>query len=209
MDYLSTRFSMGLKSDKDINELIAFFDIIKKNADRLIKMVNDTLNLERIESGMVEMNFTRVNLLSLIKEVIVNFHSTVSEKKVTFELKVSPKTFITADEDMLRQVLINLISNALKFSPDNSEIHITVTESEETVTVSIKDEGQGISIEVQERVFDKFYTRGVKNGTGLGLAICKGIIETHGGEIKVINNDAGKGCIFYFSLPKHLYPISL
>ena len=201
MDYLSTRFSIGLRSDKDINDLIAFFDIIKNNADRLIRMVNDTLDLERIESGMVEMNFSQVNLLSLIKEVIISFHSTASEKKVTFELKVSPKTFITADEDMIRQVLINLISNALKFSPDNSEIHITVTESEEAVTVSIKDAGPGVSIEEQERIFDKFYTRGVKDGTGLGLAICKGIIEAHHGEIKVINNDGQKGSTFYFSLP--------
>ena len=202
MDYLSTRFSIGLRSDKDINDLIAFFDIIKNNADRLIRMVNDTLDLERIESGMVEMNFSQVNLLSLIKEVIISFHSTASEKKVTFELKVSPKTFITADEDMIRQVLINLISNALKFSPDNSEIHITVTESEEAVTVSIKDAGPGVSIEEQERIFDKFYTRGVKDGTGLGLAICKGIIEAHHGEIKVINNDGQKGSTFYFTLPK-------
>jgi len=202
MDYLSTRFSMGLKSDKDINDLIVFFDIIKNNADRLIRMVNDTLDLERIESGMVEMNFSQVNLLSLIKEVIISFHSTASEKKVTFELKVSPKTFITADEDMIRQVLINLISNALKFSPSNSEIHITVTESDEAVTVSIKDAGPGVSIEEQERIFDKFYTRGVKDGTGLGLAICKGIIEAHHGEIKVINNDGQKGSTFYFSLPK-------
>ena len=202
MDYLSTRFSIGLRSDKDINDLIAFFDIIKNNADRLIRMVNNTLDLERIESGMVEMNFSQVNLLSLIKEVIISFHSTASEKKVTFELKVSPKTFITADEDMIRQVLINLISNALKFSPDNSEIHITVTESEEAVTVSIKDAGPGVSIEEQERIFDKFYTRGVKDGTGLGLAICKGIIEAHHGEIKVINNDGQKGSTFYFTLPK-------
>ncbi|MBI5051035.1 MAG: DUF3365 domain-containing protein, partial [Nitrospirae bacterium] len=202
MDYLSTRFSMGLKSDKDINELTVFFDIIKNNAERLIRMVNDTLDLERIESGMVEMHFTHVNLLSLIKEVVINFHSIASEKKVTFELKASPKTFITADEDVIRQVLINLISNALKFSPSNSEIHITVTESDEAVTVSIKDAGPGVSIEEQERIFDKFYTKGVKDGTGLGLAICKGIIEAHHGVINVINNDGQKGSTFYFSLPK-------
>jgi two-component system sensor histidine kinase KdpD len=103
---------------------------------------------------------------------------------------------------MIRQVLINLISNALKFSPENSEIHITVTESEEAVTVSIKDAGPGVSIEEQERIFDKFYTRGVKDGTGLGLAICKGIIEAHHGELNFLNNDGGRGCTFYFSLPK-------
>jgi len=202
MDYLSTRFSMGVNSDKGINDFIVFFDVIKKNADRLVRMVNDTLDLERIESGIFEMHFSYINMVSLIKEVITSFYSITSEKKITFKIVAKPDIFITADEDRIRQVLINLISNALKFSPDNSDIHITVTESEEAVDVSIKDEGPGVSIEEQERIFDKFYTRGIKNGTGLGLAICKGIIEAHHGEINVANNEGGKGCTFYFTLPK-------
>jgi signal transduction histidine kinase len=202
MDYLSTKFSMGAKSDKEMNDLREFLDVIKKNADRLVKMVNDTLDLERIESGIFEMHFSRINLVSLVKEVITSFYSVASEKKITFKIVAKPDIFITSDEDRIRQVLINLISNALKVSPVNSEIFITVTESEKAVTASIKDEGPGIPAEEHEKIFEKFYTRGVKDGTGLGLTICKGIIETHGGEIKVVNNESGKGCTFYFTLPK-------
>jgi signal transduction histidine kinase len=202
MDYLSTRFSLGLKSDKDINDLIIFFDVIKKNADRLVKMVNDTLDLERIESGIFDIHLSYFNLIPHIKEVVTSFYSVASEKKVAFKIIAKPDVFITADEDRIRQVLINLISNALKMSLTNSEILITVADSEKTATVSIKDEGPGIPVEEHEKIFEKFYTRGVKDGTGLGLTICKGIIEAHHGEIKVANNEGEKGSTFYFTLPK-------
>ncbi len=202
MDYISTKFSMGLTTDKDLNDLIVFFDVIKNNAERLIGMVNATLDLERIESGMFDLHFSDVNLLSIIKDVIISFHSMSNEKNITFKLKANSKTFVSADEDRIRQVLINLVSNALKFSPGDSEIQVAVTESENAVTVSVRDEGQGILIEEKEKIFEKFYTRGAKGGTGLGLAICKGIIEAHHGELNFLNNDGGRGCTFYFSLPK-------
>ncbi len=205
MDYLSTRFSMGVKSDNDINDLIVFLDVIKKNADRLIKMVNDTLDLERIESGIFEMHLSHINLTSLIKEIITSFYSVAIEKKTTFKIIAKHDIFIIADEDRIRQVLINLVSNALKVNPANSEILITVTESEKTVTVSIKDEGPGIPAEEHKKIFEKFYTKGIKDGTGLGLSICKGIIEAHGGKIGIANNNGEKGCTFYFTLP-HICP---
>lgn len=202
MDYISTRFSMGSNADKDINDLIVFFDVIKSNAERLIRMVNDTLDLERIESGTFDMHFSHVNLLTLIEEVITSFQSIASEKKIAFKLTGTHKHLIYADEDRIRQVLINLFSNALKASPGNSEIHITVTLAEKGVTVSVKDDGEGIPLGEREKIFDKFYTRGAKDGTGLGLAICRGIIEAHYGEINVISNERGKGCTFYFTLTK-------
>ncbi len=202
MDYISTRFSMGSNADKDINDLIVFFDVIKSNAERLIRMVNDTLDLERIESGTFDMHFSHVNLLTLIEEVITSFQSIASEKKIVFKLIGTNKHLIHVDEDMIRQVMINLFSNALKASPGNSEIHITVTGAEKAVTVSVKDDGEGIPLGEQKKIFDKFYTKGAKDGTGLGLAICKGIIEAHHGEINVINNERGKGCTFYFTLRK-------
>lgn len=202
MDYISTRFSMRENPDKDMSDIIGFFEVIKNNSERLIRMVNDTLDLERIESGVLDLHFSQVNLLSLIKEVITSFRSIASEKNITFKIEANPKTYVTADEDRIRQVMINLISNAIKFSPADSEIHIMVTETAKAVTVYVKDTGQGISAEEEEKVFDKFYTKGTKDGTGLGLAICKGIIEAHNGEIKVSNNKEERGCTFYFTLPK-------
>lgn len=204
MDYISTKVSKISKTDKDSEDLIEFLDVVKNNADRLVRMVNDTLDLERIESGVFDLHSSQMDLLPLIKEVITSFLSITSEKKIAFKIKASPKVFITADGDMIRQVLINLVSNALKFSPSNSEIHITITESEKAVTVSIKDEGPGIPVEEQKKVFEKFHTSGTKDGIGLGLAICKGIIEVHNGEINV-SNEGDKGSTFYFTLPKIRY----
>lgn len=202
MDYITTRIPGISRSGKDAEDIMEFLDVIKNNADRLIRMVNDTLDLERIESGMFDLHFSRVNLISLVKEVIISFQSTTAERNITFKIVANPEVSAIADEDRIRQVLINLVSNALRYSPDNSRINIAVTESEKMVTVSIKDEGPGIPVEVQEKIFDKFYTIGKREGTGLGLAICKGVIEAHSGEIKVSSKAGERNNTFSFTLPK-------
>lgn len=198
MDYISAKVS---KDGKDSGELIEFLDVIKNNADRLIRLVNDTLDLERIESGVFDLHYSQVDLLSLIKDVAISFQSISSEKNITFKIMADPETFVDADEDRIRQVLINLVSNSLQYGPDNSDIQITVAETGGKMTVSVKDEGPGIPYDVQEKIFDKFYTIGKRHGTGLGLAICKGIIEAHGGELNVSSNAGTGNNTFYFTLP--------
>lgn len=198
MDYISAKIS---QNGREADDLIEFLDVIKNNADRLIRMVNDTLDLERIESGMYDLHYSQVDLLSLIKEVVISFQTISSKKNITFEIIGSPEILVEADEDRIRQVFINLISNALKYGPENSEIHIAVEESEDVITVSVKDEGPGIPLDIQEKIFDKFYTIGKRHGTGLGLAICKGIVEAHNGEIKVESDPGAGNNTFNFTLP--------
>jgi signal transduction histidine kinase len=199
MDYISAKI---LKEGRDTEELNEFLDVIRNNADRLIRMVNDTLDLERIESGMFDLHYSEVDLLSLVKEVIISFQSISGEKNITFKIMSTVKVMVTVDEDRIRQVLINIVSNALKYSPPDSEIQVTITESEESVIASIKDSGPGIPPEVREKIFDKFYTIGKRQGTGLGLAICKGIIEAHKGEINVVSEPGAGNNVFSFSLPR-------
>lgn len=202
MDYITAKFSMIPATDRSVNDLQEFFDVIKNNADRLIRMVNDTLDIERIESGIFDLQMSEVDLLSLIKEVITGLQTIAGGRKITFRITSATGTvLIDADEDRIRQVLINLLSNAINYSPEGSDIHISVKESEDNVTVSVKDRGPGIHEDVQKKIFDKFYTIGRRQGTGLGLAICKGIIEAHRGEINVISGK-DEGSVFYFSLPK-------
>jgi signal transduction histidine kinase len=201
MDYITTRLPMISRSDKDTGDLMEFLDVIKKNADRLIRMVNDTLDLERIESGMFDLHFNQVDLIELIKEVIISFQSIAGERNITFKIMASTELIIPADEDRIRQVLINLVSNAINFSPDSAEIQFVVSKTADTVTVYLKDEGPGIPVEVQEKIFDKFYTVGKRHGTGLGLAICRGIIEAHNGVIKSSSSNGGSGSSIYFTLP--------
>jgi signal transduction histidine kinase len=199
MDYISVKLSRDKRDDGQLTE---FLDVIKNNADRLIRLVNDTLDLERIESGMFDLHYTPVDLLSLIKEVAISFQSMAGEKNITFKITADPGSIVDADEDRIRQVLINLVSNALTYGPGDSEIEMTVTEDKESVTACIKDEGPGIPDDIREKIFDKFYTIGKRHGTGLGLAICKGIIEAHKGEINVASNTGGGYNTFYFTLPK-------
>ena len=202
MDYLSAKFSNHTKTDYNMDELNTFFNVIKNNAERLVRMVNNTLDLERIESGAFDMHLSHFKMLSLIKEVVTSFQSITSEKKITFKLLSNSETVILADEDRIQQVMINLISNAIKASPHESEIQITISDSDLEVTVSVKDQGHGIPEEEHKKVFDKFYTRGTKDGSGLGLAICKGIMEVHKGEIRVSDKDNGRGCTLIFTLPR-------
>jgi signal transduction histidine kinase len=199
MDYISVKLS---RNSRDSGELTEFLDVIRNNADRLVRLVNDTLDLERIESGMFDLHYSHVDILSLIKDVAINFQSIAGEKNITFKIVADPAKLVDADEDRIRQVLINLVSNALKYGPDNSEIQMSVTQSEDFVTVYIKDEGPGIPDEIRGKIFDKFYTIGKRYGTGLGLAICKGIVDAHGGEINVSSNAGTGNNTFYFTLPR-------
>jgi signal transduction histidine kinase len=202
MDYILAKIDRTTASGEDTDEIMEFLDVIRSNADRLIRMVNDTLDLERIESGVFDLHITQVDLLSLIKEVVISFQTITSERGITFRIEVKRKIFLAADEDRIRQVLVNFISNAIEFSPDSSEIKISAVEEDGRVTVSIKDEGPGIPEDILEKIFDKFYTIGKRQGTGLGLSICKGIVEAHNGIIDVSSDHGDNGCTFYFTLPK-------
>ena len=202
MEYISARILKITGPGKDREELVEFLDVLKNNADRLTRMVNDTLDLERLESGMFDLHIDYVDLVSLIKEVIISFQSLTDERKITFRIVAKPEIIVNADEDRMRQVLINLISNAINFCPDDSEIEFVVTEEEERVQVIVKDKGPGIPVEVRGKIFDKFYTIGKRKGTGLGLAICKGIIEAHNGEIRALDVPDGQGSAIAFTLEK-------
>jgi signal transduction histidine kinase len=122
MDYLSARLPMIPGCNKDAGDLMEFLDVIRKNADRLIRMVNDTLDIERIESGMFDLHLTQLDIIALIKEVILTFQTLATERNITFKILAGPEVIVPADEDGIRQVLINLVSNAMNYSPDNSTL---------------------------------------------------------------------------------------
>ena len=198
MDYLSVKLAMRGKAEEE--DLSVFFEVIKKNAERLIRLVNNVLDYERIELGAFEMRFQEVNLKDIFGEVITGFRSEALQKKVNIRLEAED-LLVYADEDRMKQVLINLVSNALNFSPESSEIVVSLKEESDHAYVSVTDSGGGIDESEREHIFRQFYSKGIKNGTGLGLAICKGIIDAHNGEIGV-ESGAGRGSCFYFRIPK-------
>lgn len=198
MDYLSVKLSMR-EADED-RDLLVFFEMIKKNADRLIRMVNSVLDYERIDLGMLEMRFEDVNLKELFQEVAAGFKPLAEEKKVAIRLKAMDVT-AWVDEDRMKQVLTNLLSNALYFSPESSKVLISLECRDENVYAAVEDTGARIPRNEHALIFKQFYTKNVDGGTGLGLAICKGIVEAHGGEIGVEDSELG-GNRFWFRMPK-------
>lgn len=182
---------------------------IKQAADRMHLLVTDMLDLVRLRSGRVELQSRYLDLGELVGGVAALMRPLLDEKEQKLELEMeteTPAIRVVGDSRRLEQVLLNLLSNANKFSPERARIRITVTESEDSVTIGVADTGPGIAPEAQVHLFEQFYTSRTSSpshniGAGLGLPIAKGIVEAHGGRIWV-ESEVGKGAVFYFSLPK-------
>lgn len=179
---------------------------IEFNADRLTRMLNELLNLSKIESGRMELRPTVLSLSDLIADLEEVFQPLAQRKSIMMHvgcMKSMPK--VRADRDKVYEVLANLLENALKFTPSGGRVHIDAQVLDDRhVKMSVSDTGCGISEEHLPKIFDKFYRvqsgSGHTAGSGLGLAIVKGLIELHGGTITV-ESAPGKGTQFYFTLP--------
>lgn len=181
------------------SNILRKINIVDNDINRLAKLINEILDISKLESGVLQLDFKQFSLASLIEETILELRTT-GKQKISYARHT--KILIQADRDRLKQVLINLLSNSIKYSKKDGIIHVKTELSEDLVIVSIKDEGKGIPKEKIPNLFDKFYQVEVasKLGSGLGLYITKEIINKHKGEIWV-ESEEGKGSTFYFSLP--------
>ena len=175
-----------------------------RNSERLVRLVNDILDLERMESGRDKIAKQTCNSAELIRQALDTLRSMAAQQDIVLETDATAVEFL-GDRDRLIQTLTNLISNAIKFSPANSTIWITSHEQEQKVLFAVKDNGRGIPQDKQETIFERFQQVDAsdsrkKGGTGLGLSICRHIVEQHGGKIWV-ESVFSQGSIFYFSLP--------
>jgi PAS domain S-box-containing protein len=180
---------------------------IKSNTDRLSRLINDLLDLSRIESGRIEVRSTTLTLTALAEEVAEHLKSLAAEKLIRIEVpSPDPKVTAWADRDKVTQVLVNLIGNAVKFTPQNGKVTVALEKNgDDYVQISIDDTGPGILPEEKNKIFSKFYQfadidKEKPKGSGLGLAISKALVEMHGGKIWV-ESEVGKGSTFYFTLP--------
>jgi signal transduction histidine kinase len=182
-----------------------YLDDILSSANHLLALINDILDLSKVEAGQVELQLAPFSLADALEGGVVMVRERATEGGVTVELSASPEVdVVTGDERRIRQVIVNLLSNAVKFTPEGGGVGIRASQENGEVLVSVTDTGPGIAAEDQARIFEEFQQTEAglaqREGTGLGLALSKRLIELHGGRIWV-DSELGKGSTFVFTLP--------
>jgi signal transduction histidine kinase len=183
---------------------------IKESTDRLRRLIHDLLDISVIESGRMELKMAQFSVPSLIREVAAVLTPVAQEKSISLVLPSMNGDLIAwADRDKITQVLTNLISNAVKFTPSSGKVELAFVKSGNGawIQVAVSDTGPGIAPEEARLIFDEFYQISQPHqekiqGVGLGLAICKKLIKLHGGKIYVVST-VGQGSTFYFTVPAH------
>lgn len=205
----SIRGSLGLLSAGLLGTVDAkahnLLRIASTNTERLIRLINDILDLERMESGRAPLTLRRCSILEIAREAVETMTAMADEGQIRLDLECyAPRDLIyfDADPDRISQVLTNLLSNAIKFSPAGSTVTIQIDGNGDSLLLKVVDEGRGIPPEKLEKVFDRFQQvesgdASKKGGTGLGLAICRSIVQQHNGAIWAQSNHGGPGTTFW------------
>jgi signal transduction histidine kinase len=199
-------FGMAAVAPTGNEEVLEFFQIIHHSGTTLLHLVNNLLDLAKLESGRMDFAFARTDLATVILTAIDELRALAQERGLQVELHrraADPRA--VADTPRLLQVLRNLLGNAIKFSPPGSRVEIDLEDRPDGLAVCVRDQGVGIPEEELEAIFDKFIqsskTRTGAGGTGLGLAICRQIIDGHGGRIWAENRAEG-GAVLTFEIPR-------
>src|SRR5580698_2010939 len=208
----SLRAALGLVAsgalEKRPEKIPQMLDIALANCDRLVRLVNDIVDFERIGSGTLPLHKSEWNAIDLLRRAMDPERSAASRAGLTFRIDVQPVD-VWVDGDRILQVMGNLIRNAIKFSEKGGVIRLAARATgEKEVTFEVQDQGAGIPAEKLDFIFERFQQADasdsrLQGGTGLGLALCRGIINQHGGRIWAKNN-SGRGSTFYFTVDQYL-----
>ncbi|WP_139902086.1 PAS domain-containing sensor histidine kinase [Clostridium thermarum] len=198
--YKNNDFNNVMSNYKKYNE------ILKQNCYRLVRMINNVLDMTKIESGYMILNLKNANIVNTVEDItmsVVDYAKSLGIR-IIFDTDVEEK-YMAFDADNMERIILNLLSNAVKFTPEGRCVYVTVKDKDENVVISIKDEGEGIPREKQKFMFKRFM-QGHSNmekkraGTGIGLSLVKSLVELHGGKIS-FKSELGKGSEFIITLP--------
>ena len=184
---------------------LQFLRVVERNAERLQRLVGDLLFVAQVDAGRLKLALERFDVAAVAAEAIEAAEPQAKEKQVELLLDASDSVEVVADRSRLAQLIDNLVSNAIKFTPAGGRVQVSVTPGADAFTIEVADTGMGIPADEQERLFQRFFRTSAASsqaipGTGLGLAISKAIVDAHDGTIAV-SSDEGHGTTFRASIP--------
>ena len=197
---------VALRESRSSDECRAVIASMLEEADRLTRLVDDLLSLSRADAGEARLVRQDVDLAELAREVANHLAVLAEEKRMTLDVSTPHAVIISADRAVLRRAVVNLLDNAIQYSPTGSAVHIEVRSRGESAVLEVTDQGPGIPAEHHARIFDRFYRvdrarARQSGGTGLGLAIARWAVAAHGGSIDLASTP-GQGCTFRILLPR-------
>lgn len=200
--YLKNHEILKMNSEK-VDKHLA---ILKQNCNRLLRIINNLIDITRIDSGFFELNLGNYNIVNIVEEITLSVAEYIESKgiELIFDTEIEEK-IISCDPDKIERIILNLLSNAIKFTRDRDKINVNIYDKKNTVLISVKDTGVGIPDDKLNTIFDRFrqvdssFTR-KREGSGIGLALVKSLVEMHEGNISV-KSEYGKGSEFIIELP--------
>lgn len=201
----------SLKESLNNERQHAQLDIMKQNAERLLRLINQIMDVRKIENEKMTLSLKRGEFISFVKKIFERFTDYTNRRNISYDFISYVETKdMFFDADKIEKILYNLISNAIKYTPNGGRIQVLINERERDLIVSVCDSGIGVAQENKKQIFENFYqvsARGFDNtyGTGIGLYLTKEFVQLHGGEI-TLNSQLGKGSEFEFTIPTNLLP---
>jgi signal transduction histidine kinase len=195
-----------MQDESDLtHDQASYLEVVNRNADRLLRLVNDLLFVARLEAGQLDLHLTRLDLAEIVRQSVAEAGPRATAKGVELSCRAEPVPAVAADKGRMFQLLDNLVSNAVKFTPEGGAVHVGVAQVNGVVRLEVTDTGIGIAPEEQRRLFERFFRASSAvdqqiPGTGLGLYIARRIVEAHGGAMEV-ESAPGEGATFRIDLP--------
>ncbi|MEO1449229.1 MAG: ATP-binding protein, partial [Bacteroidota bacterium] len=199
----------ALQQQLDDPAMDAKFDMVDRNGQRLLGLINQVLDLAKLEEGKLSLASKHIDLIPFLRNLFYSFESLADQNNIKLIYSGPEKSLVAGvDPEKLERILFNLLSNAFKFTPKNGQIELIIETDAEQMRIGVKDNGTGISADKLARIFDRFYQVGEKDtpgnpGTGIGLALARELTELHGGSLTA-ESEPNKGSIFWLSLPNTL-----
>jgi signal transduction histidine kinase len=187
----------------ELSEIQTSLEKINEQTSRLTSLIDDLLDMSSIRAGKIELRKKKFDLRTLTQGVVDDLRL-MTGRPISLQLPETPVN-VNVDADRFSQVIVNLVNNAVKYSPDSKPVEVSISQQEKTALLQVRDRGKGIAKDQQDRIFDTFYRTpdaesSSKRGLGLGLSISKEIVERHGGRIWV-ESTSGKGSTFFVEVP--------